>query len=268
MNEEAARAEEATFVPHRRTNRVAQPENPCTKQSSSLRSSPLAFLNIANAQEVIEIRKQWVSVSRILGDVRIQNRGKAERPATVGDVLCEGDELFAGYSSEAIVVDSDKTILTVRSNTQIRIATIDERQFNIRLEAGEVRAQVKVTGPTRPDVRIQTPTATASVRGTDFTVKVDKKGTTEVSVTEGTVALVREGTQKEIAISAGETAIADAAAVTFLSSSSNTGDFSDTSSVTTKLSRLSGNMGVGLLLIAFAAFSIWFRLRQGRRNLK
>lgn len=176
----------------------AEPTQKATEQprtcerTSSRTSTPSSLAQLvtlpALAQEVVEVREQKVRITSITGDVRIQPRGKAERAAIAGEVLCEGDELFAGFDSSVIVKSENNTTVSVRPNTQIRIATFAERKFDIRLEKGEVRTVVKTTGPTRPDVRIQTPTATTSVRGTEFDVRYDEKTQeTYVGVFEGHV---------------------------------------------------------------------------------
>lgn len=165
------------------------------ERTSSRTSSSSSFVQLlappALAQEVVEVREQKLHITSINGDVRIQPRGKAERAAIAGEVLCEGDELFAGFDSSVIVKSENNTTVSVRPNTQIRIATVAERRFDIRLEKGEVHTVVKTTGPTRPDVRIQTPTATASVRGTEFDVRYDENAKeTTVGVLEGNVEIV------------------------------------------------------------------------------
>lgn len=176
------------------TQKAAEQPRTCERTSSrKSMSSSLAqlFTLPALAQEVVEVREKKLRITSVTGDVRIQPRGKAERAAIAGEALCEGDELFAGFDSSVIVESENNTTVSVRPNTQIRIATFAERRFDIRLEKGEVRTVVKTTGPTRPDVRIQTPTATASVRGTEFDVRYDEKTKeTTVGVLEGNVEIV------------------------------------------------------------------------------
>lgn len=197
LNQAAAEAEENTFT-GRRADTAAQPDN-CRPTSSLGTTHPrLGSLMAATvrAQEVIEVREPKVRITSLQGDVRLQPAGLAERAATADDVLCEGDELFAGFDSSAVVTSESGITVTVRSNTQLRIATLAERNFNIRLERGAVRTTVRTTGPTRPDVRIQTPTATASVRGTDFEVRYDAVANeTSVGVFEGTVTVTPSNTE-------------------------------------------------------------------------
>lgn len=205
MNPAAAEAQMKTYKSHRE-NRVKQPDK-CGRISSSQKAPSFVFQLLAlpvHAQEVVEVREKRARITSVKGDVRLQPAGKAEREATAGDVLCEGDELFAGFDSRAVVRSENNVTITVQANTQIRIATVAERRFDIRLEKGEVHAVVKTTGPTRPDVRIITPTATASVRGTEFDVRVDKNKTTEIMVAQGTVAVKQSNGKKEVLVSAGK----------------------------------------------------------------
>lgn len=205
MNPAAAEAELKTFRSNRE-NTSKQPDK-CGRTSSFQKSPPFVFQLFVlpvYAQEVVEIREKKVKITSVKGDVRLQPAGQPEREATAGDVLCEGDELFAGFDSRAVVTSEKNITITVQANTQIRIATVAERRFDIRLEKGEVHAVVKTTGPTRPDVRVITPTATASVRGTEFDVRVDKNKTTEIMVAQGTVAVKQSSGKKEVLVSAGK----------------------------------------------------------------
>lgn len=194
MNPAAAEAEIKTFRSNR-GNTSKQPDK-CGRTSSFQKAPSFVFQLFAlpaHAQEVVEVREQKVKITSVKGDVRLQPAGQPEREATAGDVLCEGDELFAGFDSRAVVKSDNNTTITVQANTQIRIATLAERRFDIRLERGEVHTVVKTTGPTRPDVRIITPTATASVRGTEFDVRYDETTKeTNVRVLEGRVEVVPE----------------------------------------------------------------------------
>lgn len=216
MNPAAAEAEIKTFSQPHRENKAKQPDK--CKRTASFQNAPSFIFQLfvlpAHAQEVVEVREQKVKITSVKGDVRLQPAGQAEREATAGDVLCEGDELFAGFDSRAVVVSDKNTSITVQSNTQIRIATIAERRFNIRLEKGEVHAVVKITGPTRPDVRIITPTATASVRGTEFDVRVNKNKVTEIMVTKGMVAVKQNNGKKEVLVGAGKKVVVNMKTIT------------------------------------------------------
>jgi hypothetical protein len=205
MNPAAAEAELETFRPNR--GKPFKQPDACGRISSLQNAPPFAirlFVQPAYAQEVVEVREKRVRITTIKGDVRLQPAGRAEREADAGEALCEGDELFAGFDSWAIVTSENNTTIFVRANTQIRIAKSAERRFDIHLEKGEVHAVVKTTGPTRPDVRIITPTATASVRGTEFDVRVDKNKVTEITVTKGTVAVKQSNGKKEVLVGAGK----------------------------------------------------------------
>lgn len=120
------------------------------------------------AQEVVELPTGSVAVVELDGDVRVQRAGQAEEEAKAGMSLAVGDELFCGYASSALISFHQDSRLEVQANTQIKVLEAGDTQLHLGLDLGAVKAQVRKVGPVRPDVRIVTPTATASVRGTDI----------------------------------------------------------------------------------------------------
>lgn len=160
---------------------------------------------IVEGSVVIEYRVLTMTVKKLKGDVRVQHAGQGEQEAAKNTELKEGDEIFAGFDSEAVLETDNGDVITLKSNTQIRLAGKDEKKFNIKLEAGEVKIRIKVmTGPTRPDVRIQTPTVTTSVRGTEFVIRVAADGASDVFVSEGTVAVTQNEKNEEVLVNAGQ----------------------------------------------------------------
>lgn len=154
--------------------------------------------------EVIEFRVIKMTVTGMSGDIRIQHRGKPETEAKSNEEITEGDEIFAGFDSHVVLVSDQGDVILLKSGSQIRIATKNEKRFEIKLEKGEIKYEYKSTGPTRPDVRIVSPTVTASVRGTIFIVRAMETGTSEVLVSEGVVLVTNNTTGKESTVSAGQ----------------------------------------------------------------
>lgn len=161
--------------------------------------------------EVIEFRVMKMTTKSMSGDVRIQHRGKPETEAKSNEEITEGDEIFAGFDSHVVLVSDQGDVILLKSGAQIRIATKNEKRLEIKLEKGEIKYEIKVTGPTRPDVRIVSPTVTASVRGTIFIVRAMETGISEVLVSKGVVLVTNNTTGKELTVSAGQklTATAD-----------------------------------------------------------
>lgn len=270
MNDEAAAAEEETFSGRRADTAQQETKDPCAEETSSLSVPWSMFVGKAFAQEVIELRDRFAVVSQVVGDVRVQPQGHAERAAVVGDVLCEGSELFVGFDSSATVAREGQITMGIRASTQIRIAASDERRFHIKLERGEVRAQVKVTGPTRPDVRIQTPTITSSVRGTDFIVAQGDDGSAQVLVREGTVNVVHMVSGSQADISAGAKITADTSRLddpTPLSKEDQSRFEDNPSAKSDRYSIPQLFVGSVILLLATAGWLVW-RMRRKSANVR
>jgi hypothetical protein len=72
---------------------------------------------------------------------------------------------------------ADNSTVVVKNTTQLKIASFFTEggvvRTEILLKMGEVAAQVHKSEATKSDFRIKSPTGTASVRGTDFSVAYD-----------------------------------------------------------------------------------------------
>lgn len=167
-----------------------------------------ALGNKRYSTEVIEFRVMKMTIKSISGDVRIQLRGKPEMSAQNETEITEGDEIFTGFDSHVVLVTDQGDVILLKASTQIRIATKDDKRFEIKLEKGEIKSEIKITGPTRPDVRIQTPTATASVRGTVFLVQALTAETSAFLVSKGTVVVTNNATNEESTVTAGQKLVA------------------------------------------------------------
>jgi hypothetical protein len=144
-----------------------------------LRRSPIVvaivlaiFLHPASAQEV-------GTIAALEGSVEIGRAG-AWTPAGVGQAVEQGDELRTGTDARVRIVFQDDSVLTVTDNSHL---TLDEQIFDpgagevkslIGLLQGKVRALVgdyyKLPGA---GYEIESPTAVAGVRGTEFVVTYD-----------------------------------------------------------------------------------------------
>lgn len=153
--------------------------------------------------ELTEI-KGSLTIKSIQGPVQIQPSGKAEVQAMENTQLKVGDEIFTGYDGQTVLETKEGDLILLKGLTQVNVVNVEARKFDIKLYKGEIEARVKVTGPSRPDVRIETPTSTTSVRGTKFIVAVANDGTTDVLVAEGTVAVKNNTTGQEILVPAGQ----------------------------------------------------------------
>lgn len=104
-----------------------------------------------------------VTVRKGLGDWQI---------ASGGESLGTDHEIGTGVDSKATIQFADGSLMQLAELTEVRLANLlDEggrRQVKVQLKLGEVKAQVKPQETITTDFSVSTPTATASVRGTEI----------------------------------------------------------------------------------------------------
>lgn len=112
------------------------------------------------------------TLSDVKGEVALRQNAGEWKPVESGHVLTQADELFTGVESEATIKFSDGSTMAIRELTQILIDTLlrkeNRKDVAVRLKVGEVNASVKKEKVVDTNFEIQTPTATASVRGTEI----------------------------------------------------------------------------------------------------
>jgi hypothetical protein len=129
----------------------------------------------------------------------------------VNTLLEEKDKIKTEKNSSLNLQLSNGVILRIGSNTELSIAEITRKEndeyFKLNLSQGEVLTKVEKDQKKKTKLDIQSPTAIAGVRGTEFYVESQKDSTT-IAVNEGKVEVSNiDGSQKET-IEAGEKIIA------------------------------------------------------------
>jgi hypothetical protein len=145
-------------------------------------------------------------LKEISGTVELKPAGaSAFVIAKKGDTIAPNTIVSTGFKSTAVITVGSTT-LTVRPVTRLSLAEISQSQgmesLNVNLQTGRVRAEVKPPVGTRADMTVRSPSATASVRGTEFefdttTLRVIE-GTVAYSGNSGTVMLVSAGGTSQI----------------------------------------------------------------------
>jgi hypothetical protein len=125
-------------------------------------------------------------IREITGEVEIRPVGaSAFVPVSVGTAVNLDTIISTGFRSTAVIAIGSSTI-TVRPLTRLSLAEIQNidntENVNINLQAGRIRVDVKPPAGTRANFTVQSPSATASVRGTSF-----EFDTVNLSVHEGRV---------------------------------------------------------------------------------
>lgn len=113
-------------------------------------------------------------------------------------LLKEGDEISVGPLGSVVVEFQDKHRTTISSLTQIRIGTLlgsaqDRMKIEMMLILGRIRAQTPQQRTISTDFSIKSPTATTSIRGTEFVMQYNNETKeTLVGVSFGTVEVIPE----------------------------------------------------------------------------
>ncbi|HKX61063.1 MAG TPA: TonB-dependent receptor, partial [Verrucomicrobiae bacterium] len=107
-------------------------------------------------------------------------------PLPEKNLLHPGDQLRTGPNSHARVQMADRTIVPIVPNGHLQILRAPERRASIRL----IRGLFFFLHRDEPgDVEVLTPTVSAVIRGTEFTVDVAADGATALTLIDGIVAL-------------------------------------------------------------------------------
>lgn len=162
-----------------------------------------------------------MSVSTVLAGhvaeiVLLHGKGEAKnfdgnewRRASVQQKLEPGSFVRTGDMSNLALLFADQTQIRVGQNSQLQIKTVNEAndgdsQTAVRLNSGRAWAQTKnVTGK----FTMSTPTASMTIRGTDWDVEVDESGKSTLTVLSGSIEF--SNTFGSITVDKGEQAVAE-----------------------------------------------------------
>jgi ferric-dicitrate binding protein FerR (iron transport regulator) len=160
-------------------------------------------------------------------------RASQKTPDNAGDDVRWNDEIVTEASGRSRVALDDGSILSVGSNSNLKVIQHDAnaQQTQLELSVGKMRAQVNKITKTNGSFTVKTPTATAGVVGTDFYIETDGKKT-RVTVLEGIVKLTPLAAAAAVSIAAGQTSVATGASASTPASASASQMSSATSSTT------------------------------------
>jgi hypothetical protein len=170
---------------------IAAPELPRilgnTWQVLILASLALASTAQSVRAQVTPVEARIASVS---GTVVLSNGAQAPTAAKRGDVLFPGEEIDTRGGGHLTLALTDGSMVVVRPGSRVllkdfRAANTLRELFEVLL--GRVRVRINHFGGKPNPYRINSPTASIAVRGTEFSVAVNGVGDTEVIVYEGLV---------------------------------------------------------------------------------
>ncbi|MCL1958895.1 MAG: FecR family protein [Spirochaetes bacterium] len=111
-------------------------------------------------------------IKELTGEVELKKSGSNSFvQANAGDAVAANTIISTGFRSTAIIAVGS-SVITVRPLTRLSLAEIQSAEntekVNVNLQAGRVRVEVKPPAGTKTNLNVQSPSATASVRGTTF----------------------------------------------------------------------------------------------------
>jgi FecR protein len=143
------------------------------------------------------------TISDFKGRVGIQLPGQALRAPTRGDTLPPETEINT-EDGRLLLRLMDGSDVVVRPRTRLILKEPEATGWRyLQLLIGRIHTRVQKHFGGTPPVEIGTPSAVISVRGTQFDVEVDRRGVTEVDVSEGVVELRSTRGGEGVMISAG-----------------------------------------------------------------
>jgi hypothetical protein len=168
------------------------------------------------------IMQRVAAVSDARGSILIKPRGAATfAPLGGAERVKAGDVIQTGPDGQVTLHWIDNSRLRIGPNSVVEVLKCQfnharqTEQYLFRLSVGQVWVRVLQALKPQDKFEIRTPTATAAVRGTVFSVAVAPDGTTTVSVLKGKVTLTGSG--QETAVNAGQEARASASGSAFSS---------------------------------------------------
>jgi len=157
---------------------------------------------------VLTVSGQTGVIRELTGEVEIKTASASSfTPAKAGAEIALNTIVSTGFRSTAIVAIGS-SLITVRPLTRLSLAEIQSaantENVNVNLQTGRVRVDVKPPAGTKTNLKVQGPSATASVRGTSFefdTVNLNvQEGKVIFNGDKGAAAIVNAGNGSFVAI--------------------------------------------------------------------
>lgn len=127
-------------------------------------------------------------ISFFVGDVSVTRDNKI-LPVSSGMELKSGDIIKTGSGSNAEITYKDRSKIAIKEKSTVTVGNSGIKDSdNVSLSSGNIFATFLKMGKDNKK-KVYTPTAVASVRGTEFKVSVSKSGETRVELDEGKLDL-------------------------------------------------------------------------------
>jgi hypothetical protein len=133
------------------------------------------------------------TITFLHGEVKVRKNEKVEwSTPSVGDRVSQGSRMTTGKASSAEITFEDRNSIFLKPNTTLGITRSEKRGASYRvnnfyLSTGRAITRLKKATGSDSRINIDTPSAIASVRGTEFRVSVDEAAAMRTEVLTGTV---------------------------------------------------------------------------------
>ncbi|MCX7965017.1 MAG: FecR domain-containing protein, partial [Syntrophorhabdaceae bacterium] len=144
------------------------------------------------------------TVTFIKGEVILQRATAGEWiKLKHGDSIKQGDTIKTEAHSTLEITFEDKSVLFMRPDTLLTVNTSEKKGIfaiinRVNLKSGKAISNIKKATGTESRYEITTPSATASVRGTDFRISVDEFLSTRAEVLDGKIMVIALGKGVEV----------------------------------------------------------------------
>ncbi|MGL5836971.1 MAG: FecR domain-containing protein [Sphingorhabdus sp.] len=145
----------------------------------------------------------------------------AERPASAGQMVNEGQTIRTAGGSSASIILEDGSRISLPSNSQVKIMRLrryllaSALDYDFRVDKGDARSRVVPLKSKHDRYQVRTPKAISAVRGTEFQTRYDETGNRDFAeVDEGALAVdLMGGTAIPVASGTGLSVKADGSSI-------------------------------------------------------
>jgi hypothetical protein len=161
----------------------------------------------------LSVQQTHAQITAIAGEVKTRQLDGTWRPARTGEALHTGQHVQVGLNSSARLQFADQSTLVVQPDTTVVMDTLSlyagglMADTRLRLQSGRIEAQANPLGRKGQKFEVITPSAVATVRGTQFVVEATPSRTIE-QTHEGQVIL--QTSQGQVMVQGGYSSVAQA----------------------------------------------------------
>jgi hypothetical protein len=161
----------------------------------------------------LSAQQTHAQITAIAGDVKTRQPDDTWRPARAGEALHTGQHVQVGSNSSARLQFADQSTLVVQPDTTVVMDTLSlyagglMADTRLRLQAGRIEVQSNPLGRKGQKFEVITPSAVATVRGTQFVVEAMPSRTIE-QTQQGQVIL--QNSQGRVMVQEGFSSVAQA----------------------------------------------------------